>query len=366
MTDTEEEFMDANDVLEVNEPESVDDVYKYITNEKLKKFKYLEKYNMIVSFLENKVHPLFTTDYVNFSSGKFQKTENKFENSYNFTMLSYNHMPSEIVLSQFFMNSVKPTLNREKSSNHIDSLLKLNYQESMFDTSPLIFAIMNKKVKKEIDTNYPSQYLHNSTDDIMNNKYAIYTLDGQHRLSTIYKYYGLNSSNNSNNKLFKNKYFDFKFIFINNVEEYKTIYFAINNSLPQKPSELETSDPVNIINLIQNINTHFNDLYKLRHKKKSSKKMICEDEKISKPEAPCIHVEELKKSDKLKQLVKKYGIKILFDKMIKLNSEYAWKEVTFFGHKSDHASRAYENVKAYGFYLGFHKGKPMKWIDEIE
>jgi hypothetical protein len=359
MSDSEDEFMDAMDMLDINESDN--DISKYITNEKLKKNKYLEKYSSIVSFLESKIHPLFSSDHVNFSFGKFQKNE-IVEDYHNFTMMSYNHMPSEIILSQFFMNSVKPTLNREKSTKHIDSLLKLNYQDSIFDTSPLIFAIMNKKVKKEIDTKYPSQYLHNSTEDIMNNKYSIYTLDGQHRLSTIYKYNILNTSH----KLFKNKYFDFKFIFINNVEEYKTIYFAINNSLPQKPSELEESDRVNIINLITLINSHFNDLYKLRYKKKSTKKMICEDETIVKPEAPCIHVEEFKKSEQLKQLIKKYGVKILFDKMIELNTEYAWKNITFFGHKSDYSSRAYENVKTYGFYLGFSKGQPMKWVSEIQ
>jgi hypothetical protein len=88
-----------------------------------------------------------------------------------------------------------------------------------------------------------------------------------------------------------------------------------------------------------------------------------EDNMTKKPEAPCINIEELKKSVKLKELLKKYGTDILFEKIIKLNTEYTRKDVTYFGYKKDYSTRIYDNVKEYGFYLTFHKGNPMKWID---
>jgi len=363
--DAESYFNDENESTQNTEEEynEIDIVKNYIDIENKKKLKYFEKYNNIVSFLEKKIHPLFNKDYVDFSSGSFQKNEiDKFK----FTMLSFNHLPAQIILSEFFTNSIKPTLNREKSVNHIESLLKLNYQESIFETSPLIFAIMNKRVKNEINEKYPSQYLCKSSDDLLiNNKYYVYTLDGQHRLSTIYKYYGMNYSN-LNNKLFENKYFDFKFIHINNVEEYKIIYFAINNSLPQKPEDIESSVNININDLVININKHFSDRYKSIYKKTPKKIMIqeYEDNMTKKPEAPCINIEELKKSVKLKELLKKYGTDILFEKIIKLNTEYTRKDVTYFGYKKDYSTRIYDNVKEYGFYLTFHKGNPMKWIDD--
>ncbi len=369
MSDSEEfDFMDAqSDINEDSEElqeeyNEIDIVKKYTDMENKKKIKYFEKYNNIITFLEKKIHPLFNKDYVSFSSGNFQKNE---IDKCKFTMLSFNHLPAQIILSEFFTNSVKPTLNREKSVNHIDSLLKLNYQESIFETSPLIFAIMNKRVKNEIIEKYPSEHLCKLNDDLLiNNKYYIYTLDGQHRLSTIYKYYGMNYSN-SNSKLFENKYFDFKFIHINNVEEYKIIYFAVNNSLPQKKEDIE--NPVNIKDLIDKINKHFNDLYLSRYKKKSKKVMIkeCENNITQKPEPPCINIEEFKKSVKLKELLKKYGTDALFEQIKKLNNEYSRKDITYFGYKIDYSTRIYDNVKEYGFYLTFHKGNPMKWLDDI-
>jgi hypothetical protein len=279
-------------------------------------------------------------------------------------------MPAKIVLSPYFRNSVKPTLNRQKSFTHIEALIKLNYPDSIYETAPLIFAIMNKRVKNEVDVVCGGQYqfLYKSDeDDFMElDKYMIYTLDGQHRLSTIYKY--VENSNNSG--FLNNKYIDFKFILVTSVEEYKTIFFAINNSLPQKQeTEIGGSNgnfEINLPEFVFGVNKHFADLYKSKYNKKSTKNMISENESIKNPRPPCIHVEQLKKSDKLMMLLKKYGNDEFIKKMIKLNSEYSQKDITFFGYDKNYNTRDYDNVITYGFYLGLHKNQPMKWIDDID
>ena len=135
-------------------------------------------------------------------------------------MISFNHLPASIITHTFFRNSIRSTINREKSEEHITNLLNLDYVNSIFDISPFIFGIMTNKLKNEISKTCllkDCNCLFHPNDDLNEYEYYVYTLDGQHRLSTIYKYYGMNYSN-LNNKLFENKYFDFKFIHINNVE----------------------------------------------------------------------------------------------------------------------------------------------------
>jgi hypothetical protein len=242
----------------------------------------------------------------------------------------------------------------------------MDYQESIYDMAPLIFAIMSQRVKNEVDSNYKYQYLYNSDeDDFMDNdKYMIYTLDGQHRLSTIYKY--VETSNG--NGFLKNKYIDFKFILINSVEEYNTIFFAVNNSLPQKIYVGDESDKfeVNLIGFVAGVNKYFAELYLKFRGIKANKMMISENENIKNPRPPCIHIEKIKGCNKLLDLLRKYGNDEIIKKMIKLNEEYSKKEITFFGHSRNYSSRDYDNVVEYRFYLGLHKNEPMKWIDDLE
>ena len=345
---------------------------EYLENEQFKKEQYLSNYIKLINFFEKKVHPLFGKQFVNFSTGKFQK--DKTSKSFDLTMLSFNHLPAQIITSDFFRNSVKPTLNREKSLEHIDNLIKLKYQESIFETSPLIFTIMTKKVKIELSKlcqESNCNCLFHQTEEISKNKYYIYTLDGQHRLSTIYKYL----QPLANNSILDNKYMDFKFILVNNVEEYKTIYYAINNSLPQKIEETQEKDTEKdkfkisieekILDLVQNINTYFIKYYININSKRPQYKMIREDENISSPLPPCIHINEFKKSIKLKELLEKNETEIVFRKMIQLNEIYSTKDYLFFGFKKGLVPNYLEKGKRFGFYLAFHKNNPMKFVDDI-
>ena len=341
---------------------------KYLSEEQFKKEKYLKEYSKLIKFFEKKVHPLFGCQFVNFSTGKFQK--DKTSQSYQLTMLSFNHLPAKIIMTDFFRNSVKPTLNREKSLEHIDNLLELKYQESIFETSPFLFTIMTKKLKIELSKlcqESNCNCLFHQMEEINKNKYYIYTLDGQHRLSTIYKYL----QPLSDYSILDNKYMDFKFILVNNVEEYKTIYYAINNSLPQKIEETQEKDKSKIsieekiLDLVQNINTYYIKHYINMNSKKPQYKMIREDENISSPLPPCIHINEFKKSIKLKELLEKNETETVFLKMIELNFIYSTKDYLFFGYKKGHVPNYLEKGKIFGFYLAFHKNNPMKWIDDI-
>ena len=350
-------------------------IKKYLDDEQSKKEQYLSNYIKLINFFENKVHPLFAKQFVNFSTGKFQK--DKTSQSFKLTMLSFNHLPAKIIMTDFFRTSVKPTLNREKSLEHIDNLLELKYQESIFETSPLIFTIMTQKMKIELsklcnekNCNCLFHQMEEETEiNISKNKYFIYTLDGQHRLSTIYKYL----QPLSDFSILDNKYMDFKFIIVNTVEEYKTIYYAINNSLPQKieePQEKEEdkdyiSIEEKILTLAQTINSYFTKYYININNKKPQYKIIREDENISSPQPPCIHINELKKSIKLKELLEKNEIEAVFKKIIKLNEIYSTKDYLFFGFKKSNVPNYLDKGKRYGFYLGFHKNNSMKFIDDI-
>lgn len=345
---------------------------EYLKNEQFKKEQYLINYIKLINFFEKNVHPLFGKQFVNFSTGKFQK--DKTSKSFELTMLSFNHLPAQIIMSEFFRNSVKPTLNREKSLEHIDNLLELKYQDSIFETSPLLFTIMTKKVKTELSklcNESNCNCLFHQTEEISKNKYYIYTLDGQHRLSTIYKYL----QPLSDFSILDNKYMDFKFILVNNVEEYKTIYYAINNSLPQKIEETQEKDTEKnkskisieekILDLVQNINTYFIKYYININSKRPQYKMIREDENISSPLPPCIHINEFKKSIKLKELLEKNETETVFRKIIQLNEIYSTKDYLFFGFKKTNVPNYLEKGKRFGFYLAFHKNNPMKFVDEL-
>ena len=359
------------------ETKATDIFKKYLDEEQFKKEKYLKDYIKLINFFEKKVHPLFCKQFVNFSNGKFQK--DKKSQSFELTMLSFNHLPAKIIMTDFFRNSVKPTLNREKSLEHIDNLLELKYQESIFETSPLIFTIMTQKMKIELSKLCNEKncncLFHQMEDEIginiNKNKYYIYTLDGQHRLSAIYKYL----QPKSDFSILENKYIDFKFIIVNTVEEYKTIYYAINNSLPQKIEETPDKEkeedkdyiPIEekILTLAQTINSYFTQYYININKKKPQYKMIREDENISSPLPPCIHINEFKKSIKLKELLEKNEIEAVFKKIIKLNEIYSTKDYLFFGFKKSNVPNYLDKGKRYGFYLAFHKNNSMKWIDDI-
>jgi hypothetical protein len=350
------------------ETKATDIFKKYLDEEQFKKEKYLKDYIKLINFFENKVHPLFCKQFVNFSNGKFQK--DKTSKSFDLTMLSFNHLPAKIIMTDFFRTSVKPTLNREKSLEHIDNLIELKYQESIFETSPLIFTIMTKKVKIELSklcNEKNCNCLFHQTEEINKNKYYIYTLDGQHRLSAIYKYL----QPLSDYSILDNKYMDFKFILVNTVEEYKTIYYAINNSLPQKIEESQEKEKdyisieEKILTLAQTINSYFTQYYININKKKPQYKMIREDENIGNPLPPCIHINELKKSIKLKELLEKNEIEAVFKKIIQLNEIYSTKDYLFFGFKKSNVPNYLDKGKRYGFYLAFHKNNSMKWIDDI-
>ena len=347
----------------------------YLDDEQFKKEKYLKDHNKLIRFFEKKVHPLFGKQFVNFSTGKFQK--DKKDKSFELTMLSFNHLPAKIIMTDFFRTSVKPTLNREKSLEHVDNLIQLNYHESIFETSPLIFTIMSKNLKIELsklcNESNCNCLFHQMEDEIginiNKNKYYIYTLDGQHRLSAIYKHL----QPRSDFSILENKYIDFKFIIVNTVEEYKTIYYAINNSLPQKIEEIHEKEKEKdyisieekILTLAQIINSYFIKYYININHKKPQYKMIREDENISSPLPPCIHINEFKKSIKLKELLEKNEIEIVFKKMIELNEIYSTKDYLFFGYKKTKVPNYLDKGKIFGFYLAFHKNNPMKFMDDM-
>jgi hypothetical protein len=93
--------------------------------------------------------------------------------------------------------------------------------------------------------------------------------------------------------------------------------------------------------------------------------MIREDENISSPLPPCIHINEFKKSIKLKELLEKNETEVVFKKMIQLNEIYSTKDYLFFGFKKGLVPNYLEKGKRFGFYLAFHKNNPMMWIDDI-
>ena len=369
------ETKESKESKETKETKETDILKKYLDDEQFKKEKYLSNYIKLINFFEKKVHPLFCKQFVNFSNGKFQK--DKTSQSFDLTMLSFNHLPAKIIMTDFFRTSVKPTLNREKSLEHIDNLLELKYHESIFETSPLIFTIMTKNLKIELsklcqesNCNCLFHQMEEETEiNISKNKYFIYTLDGQHRLSTIYKYL----QPLSDFSILDNKYMDFKFIIVNTVEEYKTIYYAINNSLPQKieePQEKEEdkdyiSIEEKILTLAQTINSYFTQYYININNKKPQYKIIREDENISSPQPPCIHINEFKKSIKLKELLEKNEVETVFKKMIELNEIYSTKDYLFFGFKKTNVPNYLDKGKRFGFYLAFHKNNSMKFVDDM-
>ena len=93
--------------------------------------------------------------------------------------------------------------------------------------------------------------------------------------------------------------------------------------------------------------------------------MIREDENIGSPLPPCIHINEFKKSIKLKELLKKNEIELVFKKIIELNDIYSTKDYLFFGYKKTNVPNYLDKGKRYGFYLAFHKNNPMKFVDDM-
>jgi hypothetical protein len=282
---------DSYDSCEEEYQESIEEIKKNEDKNRILFFRD-KKYVNLVNFLSSKVNTLFSSEAMKISIGEFKMREN--DKPSEFKMLSFNHFPARIVLSHFFKNSIKPTLNREKSNEHIKELEKVGFTKSIFDLSPLIFAIMDKTTGNDIKEIYPEYIdITKSNNKYDSDKYMIYTLDGQHRLSTIYN----NEPKKDNKDYLKDKYFDFKFIILNSVEDYKIIFNVINNSLPQSILDNNYSDK--IMFLCDKLNEHFRRIYKSKNGNKEPKyKVIREDEKIINPLPPCIHIEQFKKNDK--------------------------------------------------------------------
>jgi hypothetical protein len=376
----DELFEDAKDMIE-NENNNIDNcidncidnnidncieqnaVSIFKAKEKRMKNELYEKNINFCIFLETKVSVFFNKIFIKFSSGNIKKKEN--DNSVNFQMISFNHLPASIITHTFFRNSIRSTINREKSEEHITNLLNLDYINSIFDISPFIFAIMTNKLKNEISKTCilkDCNCLFHPNDELNEYEYYVYTLDGQHRLSTIYK--GLEGKPNYN--ILNDKYIDFKFIIIKNIDEYATIFNAVNNSLPQKEDIQNKIGPIKkIVSLVNMINQHFDEYYFTNNNKKSLYKMIREDN-VANPQPPCLHIDKLKKSTDFMKLIDKYDVEILFSKIIKLNEFYSTQKYDFFGYTKTKIPNYYNKSKLYGFYLALHKGEPMKWITCIK
>jgi len=78
-----------------------------------------------------------------------------------------------------------------------------------------------------------------------------------------------------------------------------------------------------------------------------------------------VHIEMLKKSSKMCDLLKNNTIKGLFDKMIKLNDTYSKKDLQFFGYKKKKTHSFYDRAKKYGFYLGLHNSNYLKFLNDL-
>ncbi len=364
----EDVYEDAyEDINKSNEKETNENdnnvIVNFIKNEKIKKNELYEKNRNFCSFLENKVSIFFNKKFIKFSYGNIKKKES--DNSVSFQMISFNHLPASIITHTFFRNSIRSTINREKSEEHITNLLNLDYVNSIFDISPFIFAIMTNKLKNEISKTCilkDCSCLFHPTDELNEYEYYVYTLDGQHRLSTIYK--GLEGKPNYN--ILNNKYIDFKFVIIKSIEEYATIFNAVNNSLPQKEDIQNKIGPIKkLVSLVNKINEHFEDYYFTNNNKKSLYKMIREDN-VANPQPPCLHIDKLKNSSDFMKLLNKYDVEELFEKIIKLNDNYSTQKYDFFGYTKTKIPNYYNKSKTYGFFLALHKGEPMKWIASIK
>ena len=366
---SDETFEDAKDtILNLANVQNIENTEEkaisiFINKEKRLQNELYQKNINFCMFLETKVSVFFNTNFMKFSSGNIKKKEN--DNSINFQMISCNHLPASIITHTFFRNSIRSTMNREKSEEHITNLLKLDYVNSIFDISPFIFAIMTNKLKNEISKTCVLKDCHclfHSTNELDEYEYCVYTLDGQHRLSTIYK--GLEGKPNYN--ILNDKYIDFKFIIIKNIEEYATIFNAVNNSLPQKEDIQNKIVPLKkLVALVNMINQHFDEYYFTNNNKKASYKMIREDN-VANPQPPCLHIDKLKSSPEFMKLVDKYDVDILFSKIIKLNEHYSTQKYDFFGYVKTKIPNYYNKSKVYGFYLALHKGEPMKWLKDMK
>ena len=190
----------------------------------------------------------------------------------------------------------------------------------------------------------------------------------QENISRIKQMMGLltEEEGKSNYNILNDKYIDFKFIIIKNIEEYATIFNAVNNSLPQKEDIQSRIEPTKkLVSFVNILNQHFEELYFTNNNKKSPYKMIREDNVVN-PQPPCLHIDKLKSTPEFNKLIDKYDVDTLFNKIIKLNDSYSNQKYDFFGYTKNKIPTYYNKSKVYGFYLALHKGEPMKWIKDIK
>lgn len=364
MSDDEEDWHDAKDKEDIDEENddsdsksSVDLLKEHLEEEDKIKKQEFKKHEKLMTFLHS-ISFYFTTGMANFSRGSIKRKSD--EKATDFTVISYSHIPASILLDDYFLDGVRTSLNRTKSDEHTNQLLSVNYEKSVLDSTPFIFAIMKKDLGRNLRKNIVNRHLINIGTYDLNHQFVIYGLDGQHRMSALYAL--------ENNESLKNKYVDLKFYLINSEEEYYTAYIALNSNLPQK-NEFEKilqKQNLEFVTIKDKINRFCSANYMRNTGKKPSIEIIRDDSKTENPNPPCIHITTLKKSTKFCQMLQKFGADKLFDKMIKLNKKYAKKDLSFFEFsKKKKKSSRYDNAKKYEFYLGMFQNNKMKFVDDL-
>lgn len=332
-------------------------IIKYLDKEDKIKENIARIHQNLLLFLQS-ISIYFIIGLANFSKGIIKR--NSSDKGTEFTVINYNHLPATILLNNYFLECVRTSLNRSKSDKHTTQLVSVDYQHSILDSTPFIFAIMNVDLGKSLLNNINDNHLINSKTYSLDHQFVIYSLDGQHRMSALYDL--------DDKSCLTDKYVDLKFYIITSEEEYYTAYIALNSNLPQK-NEFEKilqKQNLDYLTLQNKINQHYNNIYQKNTGKKSKLLMIRDDSKTDKPSPPCIHISALKKSPKFSQLLKRYGTDKLFDKIIKLNQSYSTKELSFFGYnKKRKTNNWFEKARNYEFYIGMFYDNPTQFINDL-
>ncbi len=330
---------------------------EYLTEMDKQKEKYAKKYSDIVKFL-SKIKIYFNPCLANFSQGTL--TDDRTKSEYKYTVINYSHLPASIILDEKFTKSVRTTLNRDKSDEHTERLKNLNYHLSILDSCPFVFAIMKKELGKDIIKEYSRDEIINEPEINLNDTYAIYSLDGQHRMSVLYDL--------KDKSILDKKYVDIKFYMINTIDEYYTAFIALNSNLPQREGFIKHLEERNklFMALVDKINDYTKTNYFKNTNKKPTKLIIRQDTNTESPQPPCIHINQLKKSNKFSRLLEKMGVDNLFDRMIEVNQLYKNKTLQELGYGHKKKTHPYR-IKAdlYEFYLGLYNENPIKFIDDL-
>lgn len=339
------------------EDESIILLKKYLDEQDNIKERETRIHQPLLSFLQS-ISFYFTAGMANFSNGIVKRNSN--EVGTEFTVISYNHLPANILLNDYFLEGVRTSLNRTKSDEHTNQLASVNYEKSILDSTPFIFAIMKQDLGKSLRKNIVDKHLINIGTYDLGHQFVIYGLDGQHRMSALYAL--------DDKSCLSNKYVDLKFYLITSEEEYYTAYIALNSNLPQK-NEFEKilqKQNLEFLTLKNKINQYCDDNYKKNTCKKSKSQMIRDDSKTDTPSPPCIHISALKKSTKFCQMLQKYGVDKMFDKIMKLNQAYSRKEFSSFGYNKKRKTNTwFDKAKQYEFYLGMFYNNPTRFVDDL-